>query len=61
MQEATPIVNENLLEAVTLAAKSCDATTQLCIGKDIDIVRRVTSPPIVGDVTASLHESPTPS
>ena len=38
-------------------AKLCDATGQLNIGKDIDIVRRVTSPL----VTASLHESPTPS
>ena len=59
VQEATPIVNEDLLEAVTLAAKSCEATAQLSIDKDIDIVRRVTSPPIVGDVTTSLHESPT--
>jgi len=57
VQEATPFVNDDLLEAVTLAAKSYGATAQLSISKDIDIVRRVTSPP----VTASLHESPTPS
>ena len=57
MQEATPVVNENLLEAITFAAKSCGATAQLSIDKDIDIVRRVTSPL----VTTSSHESPNPS
>ena len=57
MYEATPIVDEDLLEAVNLVAKSCSVTAQLNISKDIDIVRRVTSPPIVGDVTTSLHES----
>ena len=56
MQEATLVVNDDLLKAVTLVAKSCGATGQLSIGKDIDIERRVTSPPI-----ASLHESRTPS
>jgi len=61
VQEATPIVDEDLLDAITLAAKSCGATAQLSIGKDIDIVRRVNSPAAVGDVTTFLHESPTPS
>ena len=61
MQEATPIVDEDLLEAVTLGAKSCGAIAQLSVGKDIDIKRKVTSPPTVGDITASLHESPTTS
>jgi len=57
VQEATPVVDDDLLEAVTPAAKSCGATGQLSIGKDIDIARRVTLTP----VTASLHESPTPN
>ena len=57
MQEATPIVDDNLSEVVTLATKSCRVTTQLNIDKDIDIMRKVTSLPI----TASLHESPNPS
>jgi len=61
VQEATIVVDENILEAVTLVTKSCGATVQLSIGKDIDIMRRMTSPPIVRDVRASLHESPTPS
>jgi len=61
VQEATLIVDEDFLEAVTLATKSCGATAQLSIGKDIDVVKRVTSPPTVRDVTASLNESPTPS
>ena len=60
MQKATPVVDEDLLEAITLAGKSCGTTTQLII-KDIDIMRRVTSPPVVGDLTASLHQSPTTS
>ena len=59
--EATPVVDKDLVEAVTLAAKSCGATAQLSIGKDIDIMRRVTSPPTVGDVTTPLHGSPTSS
>jgi len=54
VQEATPVIDDDLLEVVTLAAKLCGTTTQLSISKDIDIVRRVMSPP----VTASLHESP---
>jgi len=41
-------------------AKSCGATAQLSIDKDINIVRRVTSPLAIRDVMASLHESPTP-
>jgi len=57
VQEATPIVGDDLLEAVTLTAKSCDVTGQFSIGKDIDIVRRVTPAPVM----APLHESPTPS
>ena len=46
------------MEALNLVAKSCGVTAQLSIGKDIDIARRVTSPPVAGDVTTSLHESP---
>ena len=61
MQEATPIVDEDLLEAVTPAAKSCGTTAQLSIGKDIDIMKKVTLPPAIRDVTTSLHESPTTS
>ena len=49
MQEATPVVNEDLLDAIILTAKSCGETAQLSIDKDIDIMRRVTSPPVVGD------------
>ena len=61
MEEASPVINEDLLAAVTLAAKSCGAIAKLNISKDIDIVKRVTSPLAVGDVTTSLHESPTTS
>jgi len=57
MREATLIVDDNLLKVVTLAAKLCDATGQPSIGKDIDNVRSVTTPP----VTTFMHESPTPS
>jgi len=57
VQEGTPIVDDDLLEVITLAAKSCSVTAQLNISEDIDIVRRVMSPL----VTTSLHESPTPS
>jgi len=39
VQEARPIVDDDLLEAVTLTAKSCSVTGHLSIGKDIDIVR----------------------
>jgi len=56
VQEATPVVDDNLLEAVTLVANSSGATGQPSIGKDIDIVRRVTTPP----VAASLQELPIP-
>ena len=58
---ATPIVDEDLLETVILAAKSHGTTAQLSIGKDIDIVKRVLLPPTVGDVMASSHGSPTTS
>jgi len=61
VQGATPIVHEDLLEVVTLAAKSCGAIAHLSIDKDIDIVRRVTLPPTIGDVITSLHGSPTTS
>ena len=57
MQEATPVVDEDLFEVVTLVAKSCGATVQLSISKDIDIVRRVTLPPTVGDVTNTNQHS----
>jgi len=57
VQEATPVVDDDLLEVVTLAAKSCGVIAQLSISNDIDIMRRVTSPPVM----VSLHESPTPS
>ena len=57
MQEGTPIVDDDLLEVITLAAKSCSVTAQLNISEDIDIVRRVMS----RLVTTSLHESTTPS
>ena len=60
-QEDTVVVNEDLLKVVTFVAKSCRAIAQLSIGKDIDIVRRVTSPPTIRHVTASLNESPTTS
>jgi len=61
MQEATPVVDKDLLGAVIPAAKLCGTTTQFGIGKDIGIVRRATSPPTMRDVTASLHGSPTTS
>jgi len=61
VQETTLVVDEDLLGVVTLAAKSCGAITQLSISKDIDTVRRVTSPSVVGDVMASLYELPTSS
>ena len=61
MQGAIPIVHEDLLEVVTLAVKSCGATAYLSIDKDIDIVRRVTLPPTIGDVITSLHGPPTTS
>ena len=50
MKAATPVV-EDLLEVVTLVAKSYGVIAQLSIDKDIDIMRRVTSPPTIGDVT----------
>ena len=37
--------------------KSSNTTSHLSIGKDIDIMRGVTAPPIVGDVIASLYVS----
>ena len=36
IQEATPVVDEDLLEVVTLAAKSCGAIAKLSISKEID-------------------------
>jgi len=61
VQEATPVVDEDLLQVITLVAKSCGATAQLCISKDIDILRRVMSRFVIRDVMASLHELPTPT
>jgi len=52
VQEATLVVDDDLLEVVTLATKSCGTTAQLSISKDVGIVTRVTSPPVM----ASLHE-----
>ena len=59
MQEDIPIVDEDLLDAITLAAKSCGTIAQLSIGKDIDIMRKVTSPLTIRDVTICLYGSPT--
>jgi len=42
VQEPTPVIDEDLVKAITLVAKSCGSTGQLSIDKDIDIVRRVT-------------------
>ena len=61
MQEATPVVDEDLLEVVTLVGKSCGTIAQLSINKDIVIMRRVTSPCASGHVTTSLRRSPTTS
>ena len=60
-QEPTLIVDKQLLEAVSLEAKSSIPIAQLIIGKDIDIIRGVTLPHIVGDATEALHVSPTVS
>jgi len=38
VQEATLVVDDDLLEAITLTAKLCSAIGKLSIGKDIDIV-----------------------
>jgi len=42
------VVDEDLLDLVTLTTKSYGTTAQLSIGKDIDIVRRVTSHLAIG-------------
>jgi len=58
VQEATHVVDEQLLEAVSLVAKSSISIAQLSIGEDIDIIRRVTSHHIIGGETEALHVSP---
>ena len=58
MQDATA-VDKQLLEAVSLAAKSSTTTAQLGIGKDIDIMGRVTLPHTIGEAMEALHVSPT--
>ena len=57
MQEATLVVDEQLLEFVSLEAKSSIPIAQLSIDKDIEIVRRVSSTYTVGDATKALHVS----
>ena len=64
-QEATPIVDQQLLEDVSRAARSFVAKATPGIGKDIAIVRRQTSPHRVGSSasrgTEALHASATQS
>jgi len=59
VQEATSIIDEQLLEAINLEAKSSIQTAQLRIGKAIKIVRRVASPHTIGDGIDALYVSPT--
>ena len=59
VQEATSIIDEQLLEAVNLEAKSSIQTTQLGISKAIEIARRVASPHTIGDGIDALYVSPT--
>ena len=65
VQEATPIVDEQLLEHVSLTAKSSAPKVTPGIGKDIEIVRRQISPHKAGSSasrgTESLHASATQS
>ena len=44
MQEATPIINEQLLEEVNLTAKLSTAKASLHGGKDIKVVKRLAYP-----------------
>ena len=48
MQEATPIINEQLLEEVNLTAKLSTAKASLHGGKDIEVVKRLAYPEGVG-------------
>jgi len=50
--------DEQLLEAVSLEAKSSIPMAQLSSVKYIDIMRRVTAPHIVGDAIEALYVSP---
>ena len=54
VQEAMLIVDDNLLEAISLEAKSSISMAYLGIGKDIGIVRKVTSPHTIRDVNRSF-------
>ena len=59
VQETTLVVDEQLLEAMGLEVESSIPAAQLGICKDINTVRRLTLPYIVGDVTEALYVSPT--
>jgi len=61
VQEAAPIADEELLEAVNLTAKSFISKAHLGISKDIINVSRVTSRHTVKDATVALYVSPTTS
>ena len=56
-QEATPIVDEQLLEDVSRAAKSSAPKATPGIGKDIEIVRKQTSPHEVGSSASRETEA----
>jgi len=59
----TPVVDEQLLKRVCLPAKSFVPKAHLGIGKDIAIVKRLTSPAAVRDSASrqieALHTLPT--
>ena len=57
MQEATLVVDEQLLEAISLTLKSSTSRAYLDIGKDIDVVQRMTSPHAIGDGTSKGIEA----
>ena len=62
IHEATPVVHERLLEEVNLATKLPTAKVSFHTGKDIEIVKKLTSPEGDGGSTLkgteTLHTSP---
>jgi len=44
VQEATPVIDEQLLDEVNLSAKLSTAKASLHGGKDIEVVKRLSSP-----------------
>ena len=61
VQKSTPVIDEQLLEEVNLAAKLSTAKVGLHSSKDIEVIKRLASPEGVGGSVSKGSSSPTHS